>query len=63
MNKIIRVYDGSMFCPDCNDCPVVDFAPTEKTVTISDSAKPENGKFTMTLDEYNILVRNAKEIK
>lgn len=66
--KKIRIYNGVNFCPDscgCGspNCPVVDFLPTENSVEISDPAKPENGKFKMTVEEYNILLQNAKKIQ
>lgn len=58
-----RIYNGANFCPDCDDCPVIDLTSNGKMVIISDPAKPKNGKFKMTVDEYNILLSNAKKIK
>ena len=58
----IRIYNGANFCPDCDECPVVDYLPAQGLVEVSDPAKPGNGKFTMTVSEYNILLKNAKEI-
>ncbi len=60
--KAIRIYNGANFCPDCDECPVIDHLPQKGMVQISDPAKPENGKFTMTVKEYNILLKNAKKI-
>ena len=62
--KKSRIYDGGLYCDcGCGKCPVVDYNAAKKEVTLSDPAKPERGAFTMTSDEYNTLLKNAKEIK
>ena len=61
-NKIIRVYDGRGYCPDCDKCPVVDLIEEKEIVKISDPDKPENGSFTMTVSEYNALLKHANKI-
>lgn len=63
IQKTIRIYNGANFCPDCSDCPVIDHLTKKGMVEISDPAKPKNGKFKMTVSEYNILLKNAKKIK
>ncbi len=60
----IRIYDGANHCScGCGECPVVDYLPKQGMVKVSDPAKPENGTFMMTVDEYNTLLKNATEIK
>jgi hypothetical protein len=61
--KTIRVYNGANFCPDCDECPVVDHLLEKGMVQISDPTKPKSGKFTMTVHEYNLLIKNANKIK
>ncbi len=61
--KNIRLYNGKLFCPSCHDCPIVDYSPKKKLVTINDPSKPENGSFVMTPEEYNALIKNAKPVK
>jgi hypothetical protein len=59
----IRIYNGAAFCPSCSSCPVVEYSPDKKVVIISDPAKPKSGRFTMSVEEYNTLVKNAKPIE
>jgi len=60
--KVERVYDGALFCPKCDKCPVVDHIPAEGNVVIHDPHKPENGRMKMTVAEFNALVSNARPI-
>jgi hypothetical protein len=60
--KTVRVYDGAEMCDKCNKCPVVDHLPEQNQVVIHDPHKPESGKFTMTVDEYNALISRAKPV-
>lgn len=62
-DKVV-IYDGSKYCEDgCGcGCPEVKLDLDTNTVTISDPSKPENGKFTMTVAEYNLLIKNAKSV-
>jgi hypothetical protein len=60
--KSLRLYDGSSFCDKCDKCPVVDLLPEEGNVVIHDPHKPENGKFKMTVREFNTLLGNARPI-
>lgn len=62
MLKSQRIYDGSNFCHTDNCCPVVDHHAQDNTVTIHDPAKPENGSFKMTVEEYNTLLKNATPV-
>lgn len=57
-----RIYNGALLCHTSNCCPVVDHDEEHKTVTIHDPSKPENGSFTMTTEEWNLLAKNAKEV-
>lgn len=57
-----RIYDGAKFCGKDDCCPVVEHDDETNTVTLSDPAKPENGAFKMTTEEYNTLLANAKPI-
>jgi len=57
-----RIYDGASFCGSGDCCPVIDYHKGSQTVTISDPNKPEKGKFIMTVEEYNALVKNAEII-
>lgn len=58
-----RIYDGGKFChtPEC--CPVADYDQKEGRVTILDPQKPENGKFSMTREEWNTLLANGKPVE
>lgn len=60
MKKVI--YDGKLFCHTNDCCPVAEHDEQNKTVRISDPSKPENGAFTMSTEEWNILLQNAKPI-
>lgn len=58
---VIRIYDGSIRCGDSScttnyGCPVIDYDESDNTVAIHDPEKPENGKYTMTLKEYQAIV-------
>lgn len=57
-----RIYDGALLCHTSNCCPVVDHDNNRNVVIIHDPSKPENGSFTMTTEEWNLLVKNAKEV-
>ena len=61
-NSTHRIYNGASFCGSGSCCPVVDYHKDFQTVTISDPAKPENGKFAMTVKEYNTLLKNTKTV-
>ena len=64
--KTIRIYDGSRYCDKCDKCdkcPVVDHLPQAGKVVIHDPHKPESGKFTMTVSEYNALIARARAIR
>jgi hypothetical protein len=63
MKKYIRVYDGAFMCHTSNCCPVVEYDPKSKEVIVFDPAKPKNGKFVTTVEEWNDLLTNAKKIK
>jgi hypothetical protein len=59
-----RVYDGALMCGTAGcgcGCPVVDRAD-DGNLVIWDPAKPENGKFILTVEEFNLLLQNAKPI-
>jgi hypothetical protein len=60
--EAIRVYDGAESCEHCKKCPVVDHLPESGQVVIHDPHKPENGKFTMSVEEYNALLGHARPI-
>lgn len=60
--KTVRVYDGALWCRKCEHCPVVDHVPAEGKVVIHDPHKPENGRLTMTVEEFNALIANARPI-
>ncbi|MDO8571270.1 MAG: hypothetical protein Q7R79_01155 [bacterium] len=55
-----RIYDGADYCPGCTACPVAEYHEGSKSVVLRDPTKPQNGRFTMTVDEYNTLLRNAQ---
>lgn len=61
-NAMRRIYNGASFCESGSCCPVVDYNKDSKTVTISDPAKPKMGRFVMSIEEYNALIKNAKTI-
>jgi hypothetical protein len=64
MNSKI-IYDGSLFCgeDDCDcGCPVIEFEQSKNMVSIYDPNKPDNGKYYMTVSEYNALIKNAKPV-
>jgi hypothetical protein len=54
-----KIYDGSQFCGNSDCCPVAELDHENQTVTLHDPAKPENGRFRMTVEEYNTLLKNA----
>jgi len=60
MKQSLRVYDGAEFCGHCHHCPVVDLSVEEGRVIIHDPHKPESGRFSMSVEEYNALLKNAK---
>lgn len=56
-----RLYDGRRMCdPCCDNCPVVDLDEANGTVLIHDPVKPENGRMTMSLPEWEALIKNAR---
>ena len=55
--KTIRIYNCLV-----GACPVVDYNKLDNKITISDPSKPENGCFIMTVEEYNALIKNAKQV-
>lgn len=61
MKTQIQLYNGANFCHDSSSCPVVMHDKNAATVTLSDPAKPQNGQYTMTVEEYNALLENAKK--
>ncbi len=61
--KSIKIYDGNDYCFGGLGCPLVEYAPKEKMVKISDPKKSENGSFIMSVEEYNSLLKNAKTIQ
>jgi len=61
--KFIKIYDGNDYCAPFPGCPIVEYSPKEKIVKISDPKRPENGKFVMSVKEYNLLIKNAKTIE
>lgn len=60
--KPARVYDGSLWCDKCDKCPVVELTADGRSVVIHDPDKPENGAFTMTVEQYNALISNARPV-
>lgn len=62
-NKFERIYDGVAFCQDGGCCPVVDHYSHDGQVILHDPAKPENGSFTMTVEEYNAFLQNTSVVK
>ena len=57
------IYDGARYCGHCPcGCPQIEHSAEEGIVRISDPAKPENGSFTMSVAEYNALIKNAPPI-
>lgn len=57
-----EIYNGKSMCHTDDCCPVAVLDEEKGSVTISDPKKPENGSFTMTKDEWNTLVKNAKPV-
>lgn len=57
-----RIYDGALLCHTSNCCPVADYDEATQSVSIHDPAKPENGTFVMTKEEWNTLVENGQKI-
>jgi hypothetical protein len=62
MAQTLRIYNGVDFCHDKDCCPVVDFDKQSNKVMIHDPAKPENGRFSMTIEEFNTLLENAQPV-
>ena len=60
--KFIKIYDGKKYCA-VGPCPIIEFSPDKKIVRMSDPEKPQNGQFTMGVEEYNNLIKNAKTIQ
>lgn len=57
------LYNGANFCGDCGcGCPVIYLDEKNKMIVINDPAKPENGEYKMTVDEYNTLLKNARPL-
>lgn len=61
MKTQIELYNGANFCHGSSGCPVIIHNKRAGTITLSDSAKPQNGQYTMTVEEYNTLLENAKK--
>lgn len=59
--EFAKIYDGAMFCDD-GHCPIVEHSQKSGLIKISDPAKPQNGQFTMTVEEFNTLLANAKKV-
>ncbi len=57
-----EIYNAKPMCHTAYCCPMAVLDEERGLVTISDPAKSENGSFTMTKDEWNALVKNAKPI-
>lgn len=53
------LYDGRALCHENGCCPLVESLPNGR-VRVYDPAKPENGSFTCTAEEYNLLLAHAK---
>ena len=61
-NTFTRIYDGADYCSKDCCCPVADFNSKGYTVTIHDPAKPENGRFTMLAEEFNLFLKYARPV-
>ena len=61
--KGVIIYNGAEMCCKKDCCPIITHDKKAGTITIKDPAKPENGSFSMSVEEYNLIVRNAKPIK
>lgn len=64
-NKNQVIYDGSLFCGDdgCDcGCPIIEYDKSKNIVSIYDPKKPDNGKYYMSVSEYNMLINKAKTI-
>ncbi|MDO8574809.1 MAG: hypothetical protein Q7R61_00830 [bacterium] len=61
--KFIKIYDSKDYCFGGLGCPIVEYLPSKKLIKISDPKKPGNGKFTMSVEEYNNLLKNAKIVQ
>ena len=53
------LYDGRALCHEQGCCPLVESLPGGR-VRVYDPAKPENGAFTCTTEEYNNILAHAK---
>lgn len=62
MKKSI-IYDGAKMCHEKGCCPVIQYDAENERVTINDPSKPENGSFSMSVKEYNLIIENAKPIE
>ncbi len=62
MKTRVQLYSGANFCHNSSSCPVVVYDKKAGAITISDPAKPQNGQYTMTVEEYNTLLENAKRV-
>ncbi|MCL6096602.1 MAG: hypothetical protein M1444_02910 [Patescibacteria group bacterium] len=58
----VELYNGANFCHGKSSCPVVVYDKKAATIRLNDPAKPENGQYTMTVEEYNTLLENAKKV-
>jgi len=61
--KFIKIYDGKDYCFGGLGCPIAEYSPDKKLVKISDPEKPQNGRFVMSVKEYNLMLKNAKTIE
>ena len=61
-NKSIKIYDGADYC-GIGSCPIAEYSPGKKIVKISDPKKSEKGSFIMSVEEYNLFIKNAKAVE
>lgn len=62
MKILQRIYSGEKFCQGSKCCPVVDLI-RRGVVEIHDPKRPERGRFVMSTEEYNALIKNAKSVE
>lgn len=55
------LYDGAKLCHSSNCCPVIE-QQEDGRVVVHDPAKPESGRFTMSVDELRSMLGQSPEI-
>jgi|GEM_PF-1487599 len=61
MSSMRTLYNGADDCHTNNCCPIIE-QQSDGMVLVYDPAKPENGRFSMTIEELRAMLDQAEKI-